>query len=157
MNTRKAFSVVSGLVLALAMLVPVAVRADELNQATRMTFNQPIEIPGNRILPAGSYWFQLFDAPNTHQVVQIYNADRMHLLATFLVIPTERMKTSDRTELKLINQPRNRPSALLSWFYPNRMIGHGFLYGPRQESRHSEETVVTVMTHPANSSHAPSR
>jgi hypothetical protein len=151
MSTRKALTMVSGLILGLAMLLPVGARADEYNEATQMTFNVPIQVPGNRVLPAGTYWFKLFDSAANRQIVQIYNADRSQVLLTYLAIPTDRMVTTGHTELKLIHQPRNKPYALLSWFYPDRVIGHEFLYGPRQEQRLSEESVIKVMAHSASS------
>jgi len=38
-------------------------RADEWNKKTVMTFNQPVEIPG-QILPAGTYTFKLLNSPS---------------------------------------------------------------------------------------------
>ncbi len=48
---------VFGLILVFALLLVPVARADEWDQATRLTFNQPMEIPGHKILAAGSYWF----------------------------------------------------------------------------------------------------
>ena len=45
------------LLLAFLMVLPAA-RADQANQATKVTFNQAVQIPG-RVLPAGTYWFTL--------------------------------------------------------------------------------------------------
>ena len=54
MNTLKKV-LISGLALASLLMLPVA-RGTEENQATKLTFNQPVEIPGH-VLPAGTYWF----------------------------------------------------------------------------------------------------
>ena len=43
--------------LAVLVALPAA-RADQSNQATKVTFSQPVQIPG-RVLPAGTYWFEL--------------------------------------------------------------------------------------------------
>jgi hypothetical protein len=59
MNTRKAF-ITLGLLLALVMMLPYA-RASERDQATAITFNQSVQIPG-RVLPAGTYWFVVSEA-----------------------------------------------------------------------------------------------
>ena len=51
MNTRKAF-ITLGLALAFVMMLPSA-RASERDQATEITFNQSVQIPG-RVLPVGT-------------------------------------------------------------------------------------------------------
>jgi hypothetical protein len=152
MSTRKALRIVSGLVLGLAMLMPVAARADETDQSTRMTFNRPVEIPGNKVLPAGTYWFKLVDAPVAQHVVQISNANRSKVLATYIAIPTQRRATSENPELKFAIPEHRNPAILRGWYYPDQLTGHEFLYGPRQQSRMSEESSVTVMAHRAKSS-----
>jgi hypothetical protein len=43
--------------LAFLVVLPAA-RADQSNQDTKVTFSQPVQIPG-RVLPAGTYWFEL--------------------------------------------------------------------------------------------------
>ena len=67
MYIRKMISIL-GLALAIAIVLPV-LRADEANQATKVTFSQPVQIPG-KILPAGSYWIQLarIDDPGIVQI-----------------------------------------------------------------------------------------
>jgi hypothetical protein len=52
------------LVLGFLTALPAA-RADESNQATKVTFSQPIQIPG-RVLPAGTYWFMLPESDTEH-------------------------------------------------------------------------------------------
>src|ERR1700675_1565717 len=48
--------------LAFLVVLP-AVHADEWNQATLITFSQPVQIPG-RVLPAGTYLFELVNNYN---------------------------------------------------------------------------------------------
>jgi len=49
---------VSCFIVALcAVSVPVT-RDDQSNQATELTFSEPVEIPGV-VLPAGTYWFTI--------------------------------------------------------------------------------------------------
>ena len=59
MNTGKAF-ITLGLALAFVMMLPSA-RASERDQATEITFNQSVQIPG-RVLPAGTFWFVVSEA-----------------------------------------------------------------------------------------------
>jgi hypothetical protein len=142
---RKALGTILGGVLALAFIafVPYA-RADETNQASQLTFNQPVELPGNHVLPAGTYWFELPDAINNGETVQIYNADQTQVLLTLEAIPAERPNITDNTQLTF-GRVHNRPLMLMSWFYPGETLGHEFLYSPRQESQLSEGRQITVM------------
>jgi hypothetical protein len=57
------------------IVVLPAARADQSNQATKVTFSQPVQILG-RVLPAGTYWFELPEDINEHYLVRIYRADR---------------------------------------------------------------------------------
>lgn len=141
---RKALGTIIGGVLALAFIafVPYA-RADEANQASRLTFNQPITLPGNHVLPAGTYWFTAPDNINSGQTVQIFNADRTQLLATLDAIPAQRANITANTELTF-GRISNRPVMLTSWFYPGETFGHQFIYSPRQESQLSEGHQITV-------------
>ena len=68
------------LLVAFLILLPAA-RADQANQATKVTFSQAVQIPG-RVLPAGTYWFMLPEEVNEHYQVRIYNADRTMIYAT---------------------------------------------------------------------------
>ncbi len=141
---RKALGTIMGGVLALAFIafVPYA-RADESNQATQLTFDQPVEVPGNHVLPAGTYWFVTPDMISSGQTVQIFNADRTQLLLTLETIDTERTNVADNTQLTF-GRVYNRPLTLMSWFYPCETIGHEFLYSPNQESQLSEGSRITV-------------
>ena len=69
---KAAFCLLAATVLGAAVL-PIA-RADESNKKTIVTFSQAMEVPG-KILPAGTYTFQLLDSPADRHIVQIFNAD----------------------------------------------------------------------------------
>lgn len=62
-------------------------RAEEAQQSTKLTFSQPIVIPG-RILPAGTYLFRLADS-NDLNLVQIFNAEGTRLYAVLQTIAAE--------------------------------------------------------------------
>jgi hypothetical protein len=64
------------------------IKADEWNQATKVTFNKAIEVPG-WALPSRTYWFTLLN-DDTNRNVQIWNTDRTQLLATTLTVPDYR-------------------------------------------------------------------
>lgn len=151
---RKALGTIIGGVLALALVafVPHA-RADERNQASQLTFSQPIELPGNHIIPAGTYWFIVPDNMDSGQTVQVFNADRTQLLLTLETISTQRQNVTDDTQLTF-GRVGNRPLMLTSWFYPGEPFGHEFVYSPQQESRLSEGSQITVMARSGSSTSA---
>ncbi len=146
--TRKVLWIILGSVLSLALaVITPAVWADEWDQASQITFNQSVRIPGNVVLPAGTYWFRV--SPNINpNLVRIFNAHRTQLLATVMTISATVTKPTDNGELKFAKQPGNQPITLISWFYPGRMTGHEFLYSSRREKKLSEDPQITVMIKP---------
>jgi hypothetical protein len=85
-----------------------AVMADEWDQATKLTFSESVEAPG-LILPAGTYWFTLADNDSDRNVVQIWNADRAHLVTTILAIPDCRQNTPQKTIINFEESPSGQP------------------------------------------------
>ena len=147
MKTRGALSIIFALALALAMIVPVA-RADERDQATQLTFDQPVQIPGNVVLQPGTYWFTVGHNTLDRNVVQVFDSN-WSIIATTIAIPTLRPKATDHTMLKLAEGAANEPFVLVKWFYPGRETGHEFLYSTPMERQLSEDNVITVMAGPA--------
>jgi hypothetical protein len=143
---RKALGTIIGGVLALALVafVPNA-RADESNKATRLTFNQPVELPGNVVLPAGTYWFLAPLNLNEGQTVQVFNEDHTKLLDTIPTISADRTNPTTNTQLTFGKISNRQPVVLTSWFYPGDVVGHQFLYSPKRESQLSEGRQITVM------------
>jgi Protein of unknown function (DUF2911) len=124
----KSFATVA-LLLAFLIVLPGA-RADEANQATEVTFDQPVQIPG-RVLPAGTYWFILPRDVTQHYVVRIFSSDRTMLYATLFTIDAERPEPSDHTAFTFAERGGVHPEALLTWFYPGDTTGHEFVF-PKQ-------------------------
>jgi hypothetical protein len=150
MMTRKALWTILGLSLAVALVVIVPnTRAATWNQATRLTFNQPFEIPGNRALGAGTYWFEVMPEPYLGpNFVQILNADRTKVVATLHTIPAVRLNPTGHSKVTFAEQSRKQPMALINWFYPGTEIGHEFIYSPSKEARLSEaEQITTTVRH----------
>jgi hypothetical protein len=77
--------IVLGLIIAFFLFFELAAHADEFDQATTITFSEPIQIPG-QVLPAGTYLFKLADGDSNQNIVQIFNADRTVLYATVQTI-----------------------------------------------------------------------
>jgi hypothetical protein len=141
MKTMKAF-VILGLLLAFAIALPVA-RADEANQATIVTFNQPVQIPG-QVLPAGTYQFVVADGFD-RQIVRIFNADRSKVIATMHAVTRQRQQATGNAAITLAERGMDQPEAIVAWFYPGRSEGHELIYS-KQEARElaqaKQQTVV---------------
>jgi hypothetical protein len=130
MINRKAVAVL-GLALAFLIMLPVA-RASEMDQATKLTFSQSVQIP-ERVLPAGTYWFVVDPTPGS-QIVQIFSQDWSTLYATLQTISAEHLETLENTEITFADRGPMQPEAIVTWFYPGRSIGHEFLYS-RKDGR----------------------
>lgn len=112
-----------------AMLVPSA-RADEWNRKTRVTFSEPVEVPGvgAQTLPAGTYVFKIMDSQSDRHIVQILNEAEDHVYTTILAIPNYRLKATDKTVMTFRERAAGEPEAIRAWFYPGRTWGEEFVY-----------------------------
>jgi hypothetical protein len=129
------------LAFATAILVPV-LHADQTNQATKVIFNQPVQIPG-KILPAGSYWIQMARNGDP-DIVQIFT-EQHELIASLFTITRERPETTLPAAVVVANPGDGKTQAIVAWFYLNRTEGHEFLYPKveRQElARDTKQNVV---------------
>lgn len=131
--------------LLFALFLPAA-RADQWNQATKVTFNAPVEVPGV-VLPAGTYWFSLMPDDPDRNIVQVWNSNRTQVEATLLTVPDERLKPTGNTVLKFSERPSCSPEALHAWFYPGDNYGHEFVYPEteaRQIARRTNQPVLSM-------------
>ena len=138
MKLRKALSIL-GLMLTLTIMLPM-VHADDWNQTTRFTFSQPVQIPG-RVLPAGTYRFQLADSNHRH-LVQIFREDQT-LVATLYSVPRVRDGRGLDAAITLANRGATQPQAIVSWFFVGETQGHQLLY-PRQENQELARATQTT-------------
>jgi hypothetical protein len=131
-------------VLAFLTVLPAA-HADQGNQETKVTFSQPVQIPG-RVLPAGTYVFVLPDDATDHLQVRIFDADRSMLIATLLTISTERSQATDTTVFGFAERGSTQPEAIVTWFYPGETTGHEFVYQKplRQELASAKQVTVVA-------------
>jgi len=130
------------LLLTFLIVLPAA-RADETNQAIKVTFDQPVQIPG-RALPAGTYWFVMVDI-NEHQMVSIFNADRTTLYATLLTIDAERRQPASDAAFTFAERGSSQNQAIVTWFYPGRTTGHEFLYPKQVQSELAKDKKFTIV------------
>jgi hypothetical protein len=124
-NVKAVFCLLAVTMLG-AIVLPSA-RADEWNKKTVVTFSQAVEVPG-RVLPAGTYTFQLLDSPSDRHIVQIFNADGSQIITTILAINDYRLQPTGETVMKFSERPGDSPEALRAWFYPGDNFGQEFVY-----------------------------
>jgi Protein of unknown function (DUF2911) len=139
-----AASFITLLFLLAVLIVLPAAHADQNNQETKVTFSQPVQIPG-RVLPAGTYVFVLPDEANDHFQVRIFNADQTTLIATLLTVGAERSRPTDNTVFGLAERGSSQPEAIVTWFYPGETSGHEFLYPKQIQQELASAKIVTVV------------
>jgi len=112
------------------MLSVSPAKADEWNKKTKVTFNEPVEVPGvgAQILPAGTYVFKLYDSQSNRNIVQIFSEDEKHLYTTTIAINNYRLKSTDKTVMRFRERGEGQPEAIRAWFYPGDNFGQQFVY-----------------------------
>jgi hypothetical protein len=119
---------IAGLLFAMiCAAMPSRLRADEYDQATKLTFNEPVEVPG-QVLAAGTYWFTLMNTDADRNIVQVWNADRSQLMATIFTVADYRFQPTGKTVVNFEERPGDQPEAIQAWFYPGENFGHEFVY-----------------------------
>ncbi|MGA7626759.1 MAG: hypothetical protein WCA91_24595 [Candidatus Acidiferrales bacterium] len=113
---------------AVAGLFAISARGDKSDKRTIFTFSAPVEIPGGRVLPAGTYTFKLLDTSADRNIVQIFNKDQTTLYATVLAIPDYRRNPTDKVLVTFEETKQGGPPAIKEWFYPGESYGQEFVY-----------------------------
>lgn len=131
------------IVFCLGLLVPGA-SATQWNQATRLTFNKPVELPGVS-LPAGTYVFTIMPNNPDRNIVEVWNADRTKLYTTILAIPDYRLHVTTKPVLTLSENAPRSPEEVKAWFYPGDQFGHEFVYPKSQATRIASRTHEPVL------------
>ena len=112
--------------LTVAVLASLAIRADAapMDRAIRLSFSQPVEIPG-MVLPAGSY---VFEDLQLGGLTRIWDANGLHVLATVLTVPAERREPEENNTVILKENGQHAPERVDAWFAPWESIGSEFVY-----------------------------
>ena len=143
MKINKGYIVV-GLIIAFTLIFELAAHAEEFDQSATITFNEPMQIPG-QVLPAGTYLFKLASRDSDLNTVQVFNADRTVLYATLQTIATDRQEPTGDVVVALAEPGAGQPDALLKWFYPGRVTGNEFLYSKQKEVELAQDKQQTIM------------
>ncbi len=124
----------------LAVLSSPAAKADQWNQKTIVTFNEPVEIPGHVLVP-GTYVFKVGVGDNStdRNVVTVYNKQENHVYGLFLAIPDYRLTPAGKPIITFDERAAGSPEAVRAWFYPGDEYGHEFVY-PKSEAMRLAKT-----------------
>jgi len=98
-------------------------KADDWDQKTTFTINQPVSVPGHVVLPAGSYVIKRVSFVNP--VVQILDASESKVYATVLAIPDIAPTEPEKPEFTF-REANGKLPELKAWFYPGRQTGYEF-------------------------------
>ena len=132
-----------GLLSAL-LCAPVSAQP-EWTEETKITFSTPVQIPG-MILPPGTYTFRLANPESGRNVVQIFDANDQHLIASKVVIAKQRTEPTGELFLELAESGDGPPPALKAWFYPGKLIGHEFVYSKDEAQRIADRSGQDVLS-----------
>ncbi len=150
MSTRNVWIFLPALLLTFAMIGLPRAHADDYNQLSYLTFNEPIRIssPNGPVdLAPGTYEFKLLDSSDRN-IVEVFDANHnpitmAYTISTEYVAPTTR-DLVDHTMLTFAEGSKNQPLTLVKWYYPDNPFGHEFVYSNRIEGQLSEEPMITV-------------
>jgi LPXTG-motif cell wall-anchored protein len=133
--------------LPVLMACGVLAQADDWNKLTKITVDQPIEVPG-AVLPPGTYIFKLLDSPSDRHVVQVFNERQDHVFASIIAIPNYRLTPTGHTVITFYEVPAGQPQPVRAWFYPGDNFGQEFVY-PKERNLYVAQTDTTTNTTPA--------
>ncbi len=143
MKTLKLSTIVNATLALCLIFISIGYRADEWNKKTKLSINETLTIPG-AVLTPGEYVFKLMDSSSNRHIVQVFNEDESHVIATILAIPNERLQPTGKSEFTFWEMPTGTPAALRSWFYPGDNFGQEFAFPKEVAQRISASTKEKV-------------
>jgi hypothetical protein len=110
------------LMVAMAAVTGPSFGSDKGRDASVVTFNQPVEIPGVVLAP-GTYVFQ-----SIGPVVQVWDVGKITLFATLTTIPAYRCGATDKPEFEFKERVAGSPKAIEAWYIDRGSVGQEFVY-----------------------------
>lgn len=131
-----------------ALSVSSAVRADDWDKKTVVTFGQDVEIPG-QVLPAGTYVFKLFHSNSSRFIVQVWSRGESQLLATLVTVGDSYPNQTGKPYFvfDMTGTEEGYPPALVSWFFAGSDEGRDFIYDGYSTTR-MLDTEASYQTYP---------
>jgi hypothetical protein len=142
MNSIRVMALTS--LAAVATLAPT-LKADEWDKKTILTVNETIQLP-NATLQPGTYTFKLLDSQSDRHIVQVFDKDGMHIIATILAIPNYRLQPTGKSKFTFWEVPAGQPAAMRAWFYPGDNFGQEFVYPKNMSAQIAASAKMTVPT-----------
>src|SRR3989442_2728293 len=127
----------------LGLSLTLSLKADQWNKKTVLTIKETIQLP-HTVLQPGTYVFKLADSQSDRHIVQIFNADETHVIATILAIPNYRLRPTGKSQFMFWETPAGEPRALRAWFYPGDNFGQEVPYKPKMIAQAKATTVTTA-------------
>jgi len=125
-NGMRNLAVAVGVALLATAAIP-PLNASEANKRVEMTFSAPVAIPGNRVLPAGTYVFKT--AGGNPGVILITNAEETKPIGMLMTMPDYHLTVPEKVNVRFGERHAGAPQALKAWTYPGYNTGFEFLYG----------------------------
>ena len=123
--SRRLSIMLSAFALVLMVSFSTAARADDWDQKTMFSVNQPVTIPGQVVLPAGTYIIKMLSTVNP--VMEILNDSETKVYATLQPITESVSEPFDSPTFTFKEMSVGSPIALKSFFYPGRLTGYEFV------------------------------
>jgi len=123
---RKVLGITGGFLLVFSALA----RADEIQQKTVVTINEPVIVAGTTqvTLQPGRYVLKRLNNLNDRHFVVFYNEDMTKVFVTAMALNNYRLVPTDKTVLKYWETPKGNPPALRAWFPSGERWGQEFVY-----------------------------
>jgi hypothetical protein len=134
-------------ILIASVMAPVS-KAQNGDKKTVVTFSEPIEIPGNIILPAGTYFFKLLNQDSGRWVVQIFDEHQTKTFATLITIEDFRYHPTNQVVMNFTERAAGDPPAIKEWFFPGEKQGRAFVYGKKRATELAKVTNEPVLATP---------
>jgi hypothetical protein len=80
------------------------------------------------VLVPGTYVFNLEETGSDRHLVQVWNSDDMHLIATVMAAPLNRAEPAEHSIFTFKELRADSPLALDTWFFPGDTTGQEFEY-----------------------------
>ncbi len=134
-------------ILIASVMAPVS-KAQNGDRKTVVTFSEPIEIPGNIILPPGTYFFKLLNQDSGRWVVQIFDEHQTKTFATLITIEDFRYHPTNQVVMNFTERAEGAPPAIKEWFFPGEKQGRAFVYGKQRAIELAKVTHEPVLATP---------